>query len=69
MRGKSPPRRHYAYAVAAYPLCGEHPATPPIALSSPTWSGTSFFSSKRTVLQNVMLTIADCHADESQHRM
>ena len=32
-------------------------------------AGTSSFSSKRMVQQNVMLTIADCHADENQHRM
>ena len=32
-------------------------------------AGTSSFSSKRMVQQIVILTIADCHADENQHRM
>ena len=34
--------------------CGESPATPPTAVN-PAKAGSSFFSSKRTVLQNVML--------------
>ena len=53
---------------SAYPLCGEPPATPPTAVI-PAKAGTSFFSSKGAVLQNVMLTIADCHPEETQDRI
>ena len=36
---------------------------------NPAKAGSSSFSSKRTVLQNVMLTIADCHPEETQDRI
>ena len=51
MWGRTPPGSH---SVALHPLCGEHPATPPIVV---------------TLEPKAIGSIPDCYADGGQHQI